>query len=104
MRVGCLIKVKEPLFPLTPNSITSLKELKKKFKEIREQGYAFEKEEYKSEVSCFSVPIINKKGKAIAAISVTAPSLRFTAEKAYEAKSKLIATSKAISKDRKSVV
>ena len=92
-----LYKAGEPLSSLTSNSITSLKELKKQLKIIREQGYAIDKEEYKTGVSCFAVPVINKEGTTIAAISITAPASRFKLEKIEEIKNELMTTSKEIS-------
>ena len=82
---------------LTQNSITSLKELKKQLKKIREQGYTIDKEEYKIGVNCFAVPIINKEGRAIAAISITGPASRFTVDEMEKVKDRLINISKEIS-------
>ena len=92
-----LYKADEPLSSLTSNSITSLKELKKQLKKIREQGYAIDKEEYKIGVNCFAVPVINKEGTTIAAISITVPASRFKLEKIEEIKNELIAISEEIS-------
>ena len=92
-----LYKGEKQLPSLTKNSITSLKELKKHFKEIREHGYAIDKEEYKIGVNCFAVPIINKEGRAIAAISITGPASRFTMDEMEKVKGKLMTISKEIS-------
>lgn len=91
-----LYKSKEPLPSLTSNSITSLEELKKHLKKIRIQGYAVDREEYKTDINCLGVPIINGN-EAIAAISITGPASRFTLNEMEKAKSKLIAISKEIS-------
>jgi DNA-binding IclR family transcriptional regulator len=93
-----LYKDNKVLPSLTSNSITSLKELKKQLKKIREQGYAVDKEEYKAGVNCMAVPIKDKKGNAIAAISLTGPALRFTLEKIEKNSSNLMRISKEISK------
>lgn len=82
---------------LSSNSITSLTELKKHLIKIKKQGYAIDKEEYKTGVNCVAVPIKDKKGKTIAAISLTGPSSRFTLEKIEKNKSNLMRISKEIS-------
>jgi len=92
-----LYKSEKQLPSLTQNSITSLKELKKQLKKIREQGYTIDKEEYRIGVNCFAVPIINKDGRAIAAISVTGPASRFTIGEMEKVKDRLINISKEIS-------
>jgi len=92
-----LYKSEKQLPSLTQNSITSLKELKKQLKKIREQGYTIDKEEYKIGVNCFAVPIINKEGRAIAAISITGPASRFTVDEMEKVKDRLINISKEIS-------
>ncbi|HEC92371.1 MAG TPA: IclR family transcriptional regulator [Candidatus Atribacteria bacterium] len=91
-----LYKNDEPLTSLTSNSITSLEELKKHLKEVKEQGYALDREEYKIGVNCIAVPIFGRNG-AIAAISITGPASRFTIGEMKNVKDKLMAISKEIS-------
>lgn len=91
-----LYKNDEPLTSLTSNSITSLEELKKHLKEVKEQGYALDREEYKIGINCIGVPIFGRNG-AIAAISITGPASRFTIGEMKNVKDKLIAISKEIS-------
>lgn len=90
-----LYKNDESLSNLTPNSITSLEELKKHLKKVKEQGYAIDMEEYKIGINCLGVPVINRN-QAIAAISITGPASRFTLDEMKKVKSKLIAMSKEI--------
>jgi len=82
---------------LTSKSISSFEELKKQLIKIKEQGYAIDKEEYKVGVNCLAVPIKDKKGKAIAAISIAGPASRFDSVKIEKNISKLINISKEIS-------
>jgi DNA-binding IclR family transcriptional regulator len=88
----------EKLPTFTPNSISSVEELKKYLKKIKKQGYAIDEEEYKIGVNCLGVPIINDEGKAIAAISISGPVSRFSLFEMEKVKSMLIALSQDISK------
>lgn len=91
-----LYKSNEPLSFLTSNSITSLEELKKHLKKVKEQGYAVDIEEYKIGINCLSTPIISRN-ETIAAISITGPASRFTVDEMEKVKSKLMTISKEIS-------
>jgi len=90
-------KDNKKLYTPTPNSISSVMELKKCLKKIKRDGYAIDKEEFKIGINCLGVPIINNEGKAIASISVTGPSSRFTLSKMKKLKDTLINLSKDIS-------
>ena len=91
-----LYKSDEPLSTLTSKSISSLEKLKKSLKKVKEQGYAFDMEEYKIGINCIGVPIFGKNG-IVAAISITGPSSRFTIDKMEKVKDRLINISKKIS-------
>ena len=92
-----LYKSDEPLSSLTSKSISSLEELKKHLKKVKEQGYGVDIEEYKIGINCLSVPIIGRSGEAIAAISITGPASRFTIDKMEKVKGELMTISKEIS-------
>ncbi len=92
-----LYKSDEPLSSLTSKSISSLEELKKHLKKVKEQGYAIDREEYKIGVNCIGVPIFGRNGEAIAAISITGPASRFTIDEMEKVKDILITTSEEIS-------
>lgn len=87
----------EKLFTFTPNTISSVMELKKCLKKIKKDGYAIDKEELKIGINCLGVPIINNEGKALAGISVTGPASRFNLSEMEKLKSTLISISKDIS-------
>jgi DNA-binding IclR family transcriptional regulator len=87
----------EKLPTFTPNSISSVEELKKCLKKIKKQGYAIDEEEFKIGVNCLGVPIINNEGKAIASISISGPRSRFNLFKMEKVKNILINMSKDIS-------
>jgi len=88
----------EKLSTFTPKSTSSVEELKKCLKKIKKQGYAIDEEEFKIGVNCLGVPIINNKGKAIAAISISGPKSRFNLSKIKKVKDVLISFSQDISK------
>jgi len=90
-------KDNKKLHTLTPNSISSVMELKKCLKKIKKDGYAIDKEEFKIGINCIGVPILNNKGKSVAGISVTGPSSRFNLSEIKKLKNTLINISKDIS-------
>ena len=92
-----LYKADEPLPCLTSKSISSLEELKKNLKKVKEQGCAIDREEYKVGINCFAAPVMNNEGIAIMAISITAPASRFTLDEMEKIKGKLMTISKEIS-------
>jgi DNA-binding IclR family transcriptional regulator len=87
-----------PIIALTQGSISSLDKLKKELKKVRKQGYALDLEEYKIGIHCIGVPIFNKNGEVMAAVSITGPASRFTIDKMKDAKNQLIALSNEVSK------
>lgn len=87
----------ESIITLTSQSISLLDELKKELNKVKKQGYALDREEYKRGINCVGVPIFDGNGHAIAAISITAPSSRFTMDEMEKAKDKLITVAKTIS-------
>ena len=60
----------------TENTITDLEELKKHLQIIREQGFAFDDEENEKGIQCVGAPIIDQRGKVLAAISISVPTIR----------------------------
>ena len=93
-----LYRSNEPIISLTSHTISSLDKLKKELKNVKEQWYALDREEYKIGINCVGVPIFTRNSENVAAISITGPASRFTINKMEEAKNKLIIVSKEISK------
>lgn len=89
------------LHTLTPNSISSVMELKKCLEKIRRDGYATDQEEFKIGINCLGVPILNSEGTSIAGFSVTGPSSRFNSSEIKKIKNALISISKDISNQLK---
>ena len=69
------------LVAFTKKTITDKEVLKKHIEEVRIKGYALDDEEWEEEVRCISAPVRNYKGNVIAAITISAPSYRFSKER-----------------------
>ena len=72
------------LEPLTPNTIVSKEKLAEELKKIRLQGYSEDNEENELGIHCLACPIFNHMGKAVCAISVSFPVVRFQPERMRE--------------------
>lgn len=69
------------LKPFTNNTITDRDVLKKQLKLVAEQGYAIDDEELDIGVRCVSAPIRDYTRRVIGAVSISGPSMRFSAER-----------------------
>ena len=83
---------------LTENTITDKEELEKELNEVKEQGFALDREENERDVRCIAVPIMNYKGKVIAAISISSPIFRINKDVQNNLKEALMEISRKISK------
>lgn len=61
----------------TKNTLTSIGGLKKELETIHNQGYALDNEEFCENVRCLAAPVKDAFGKTIAAIGITATTIRF---------------------------
>lgn len=66
----------EMLPAITQHTITTMAELLFQLQSVREKGYAVEKEENNENVCCVAVPLRNASGRAIYALSISAPLFR----------------------------
>ncbi|EAX48458.1 transcriptional regulator, IclR family [Thermosinus carboxydivorans Nor1] len=64
------------LHKFTSNTITSYEQLKQHLLEIRQCGYALDKEEFEIGLTCVAAPIKNHRGLVIAAFSISGPTMR----------------------------
>jgi len=60
----------------TGNTITDLDALKHELMLVSERGYAIDGEEHFAGSSCIAAPIVDQYGRAVAGISITAPTFR----------------------------
>jgi DNA-binding IclR family transcriptional regulator len=63
-----------PLTALTANTVTDPVRLRKELGRIRERGYSIDDQEVVMGVYCVAVPILDRQGRAVGAISVTGSS------------------------------
>lgn len=68
----------------TAKTITDWASLLAELEKIKSQGFAIDDEELELGLSCVAAPILNKKGEAIAALSVSGPKARIKSEKFAE--------------------
>ncbi|MDC7233520.1 MAG: IclR family transcriptional regulator [Spirochaetales bacterium] len=66
------------LKPFTPATIRTSDALNRELDTIATDLVSFDNEEHEEGVNCIAVPLLNREGEIIAAISITVPSLRFT--------------------------
>lgn len=71
----------EKLISFTQNTITDPVKLKENLKEIRKKGYGIAFEERILGAASIGAPIWNYTGKAVASLSISGPSARFTKQK-----------------------
>ncbi|MEL6252603.1 MAG: IclR family transcriptional regulator [Bacteroidota bacterium] len=65
----------------TKNTITKRGLLLKELKQIRQNGFAIDREEFEIGLICVAVPIFNQKNEVVASLSASGPSSRFEEEK-----------------------
>ena len=65
----------------TPNTLTSAFALSRELITIRQSGYAVDNEESVLGLRCIAAPILDRKGIAVAAISISGPASRITPQK-----------------------
>ncbi len=70
-----------PLPAMTPGSITSVRQLERELAEIRLRGTAAESCESNPDVACVAAPVFDHRGRMIAAMSISAPISRWSAER-----------------------
>jgi len=64
----------------TPKTLCTREALLKALERVRRRGYAIDDEEIELGVRCIGAPIFNEKHRAIAAVSVSGPASRITAQ------------------------
>ncbi|MCF8001062.1 MAG: IclR family transcriptional regulator [Halanaerobiales bacterium] len=72
-------------------------ELYENLAEVKDKGYAIEKEEFEELINAVGIPILNKENRPVASVSVVGPIMRFTEEKMKECIPFLLEKSKEMS-------
>lgn len=75
---------------LTDQTITDVGALVKTLTDVRRKGWGSDDGEYTVGVRCVAAPIFDQRGATVAALSITAPQVRFTPKKRKQALSLLI--------------
>jgi DNA-binding IclR family transcriptional regulator len=70
----------DPLVAHTPHTLTDAKELEVRLQQIALNGYAIDDEESTMGVRCVAAPICDHRGRAVASLSVSGPTMRVTWE------------------------
>jgi len=65
----------------TPHTVTSPEQLNRELNAIHRSAYAVDNEESVLGLRCIAAPIVDKKGIAVAAISISGPTSRITTQK-----------------------
>lgn len=76
--------ISRELVAFTKNTITDPAVLREDLALIRERGYAVDNMEHEFGVKCVGMPVFSRRGELLAAVSVSGPSLRFSAERIGE--------------------
>ncbi|MPN55085.1 hypothetical protein SDC9_202764 [bioreactor metagenome] len=87
-----------PLEGFTNNSLTSFDAVDAELDKVREQGYAFDNEEFLPGLLCLGVLVPSHNGSSNMGLAVQAPIMRFSKEKALSYLPKLQAAAQAIAR------
>jgi DNA-binding IclR family transcriptional regulator len=68
----------------TPNSLMTVSALEAEADRVRQQGFGLDNEEFCLGVRCLAAPVSGTNGDVVAAIGITASTMRFTAERIPE--------------------
>lgn len=81
----------------TEHTITDSDRLRKELYDIRERGYAIDYEEHEVGVRCVAAPVFGPQDELVAALSVSAPSVRLTDDRFPEFANLVVAAAAKIS-------
>lgn len=83
--------------PGTDREVDNLEKLKEELVRVRTQGYATDNEENEPGVCCVAAAIVNRQGHAVAAMSVSAPTIRMDEQRTREIARQVMASAHSIS-------
>ncbi|MGG4489167.1 IclR family transcriptional regulator [Metabacillus idriensis] len=73
----------------TDKTITNKEDFLLELKSVRQKGYALDLEENENGITCIAVPIFDHMGNAIAAVSISGPTIRMTEERLEQLQSRM---------------
>jgi IclR family acetate operon transcriptional repressor len=68
----------------TPHTLTTLAEIRREADLTLKRGYSIDDEEFNLGVRCLAAPVFSSDGSVVAAIGITAATVRFTRERIPE--------------------
>jgi IclR family acetate operon transcriptional repressor len=68
------------IYALTSKSLTDYRKIQEDLNGVRERGFAWDNEETAEGGTCCGAPIFSKSGQVVASLSISMPSVRFTAQ------------------------
>ncbi len=83
----------------TPRTIASADALRAEMEKTRKRGYAVDDEEFEEGLRCIAVPVLDAQRQPVAAVSVSGPSFRVTAQKLPSIANHLVQCVRGISAD-----
>jgi DNA-binding IclR family transcriptional regulator len=83
----------------TSRTITTVEALRAEIEKTRRRGYAVDDEEFEEGLRCIAVPVLDAQRLPVAAVSVSGPSFRVTAQKLPSIASHLLQCVRGISVD-----
>lgn len=84
--------------PRTPKTIVSIQDFADEIARTRQRGFALDDEENEIGGRCVAAPILDHRGKPVAAVSISAPVQRFPQDQVPEYGQKVITAARAVSR------
>lgn len=87
----------EPLAAHTPHTMTRVETVLQELEQVRQQGYAVDREEREIGVRCLAAPVRDATGRVVAALSLSAPAVRLPEGRLAELASDVLETAQMLS-------
>lgn len=88
---------KNEFIKFMPNTIDNVEDFINELRKVNEQGYAMDDMEHEEGIRCIAAPIYDRKGKVVAAVSLSGPIFYITEERLPQLEEKILKTSEEIS-------
>lgn len=95
-RVGEILAESRPQ-PRTPHTLTTVSALQLDLELTRQRGYSLDNEEFNPGVRCLAAPVFSSDGSVVAAIGITASTMRFTKARVPEMAARVQAAARELS-------
>jgi DNA-binding IclR family transcriptional regulator len=86
-----------PLSALTPHTIVDRAQLERELAQVRRDGFATTTDELEVGLSAIAAPVLTAEGTALAALSISGPSLRLTPRRTAELRPVIVEQSRTLS-------